>query len=602
MELPPGPCDDPRGWDDDSEPDPDPDPDAQAEAYVARVLSPPKSGVAPPRASLLPTPAPSPGALEPRTGPRVPAVGAPGLLSLPPELLLEICAYLDARLVLHVLPRVCHALRDLVRDHVTWRLRAQRRVRAPYPVVEEEDFDWPAACIELEQHLSRWAEDGRRAEYFCLADGHFASIDSVLLLQGGTLCLSGSRDRNVNLWDLRQLGTEPSRVLVKALGTQQNSTHKGWVWSLAAQDHRACSGSWDSTVKLWDMAADGQQFGEIKGKAAVLCLSYLPDILVAGSYDKRVTIYDPRGGPSRPGPAAEPAAALERGAGAAGRRAAHHLVQRGPHPGGVRPPRQQRPAAAAAGLLLPALHVLPGAAALGRRQPGPAARLCQPRRLLPACSVLRRGPQVPDHRDQALAGRAVHHVHRQDDPGARAHRPAEDHLHPEPSQRPQRDLRGGQPGGGRLRGPVAGSLEAAGVSGPGCVPGLRLSAGTFLPTVGAASAPPPPPPARAPACPAGLGGTENSGRGWMLSLGQAYAAWGGDLGVLAHPRGPPCTLGALIWLRFGQPDLLRRQQSRNKKPMYSAQWAGLGALEVPVCVRVCVCVRVRVCPCKCACL
>uniref|UniRef100_G1TGC0 F-box domain-containing protein n=1 Tax=Oryctolagus cuniculus TaxID=9986 RepID=G1TGC0_RABIT len=128
MELPPGPCDDPRGWDDDSEPDPDPDPDAQAEAYVARVLSPPKSGVAPPRASLLPTPAPSPGALEPRTGPRVPAVGAPGLLSLPPELLLEICAYLDARLVLHVLPRVCHALRDL------------RRVRAPYPVVEGRDF------------------------------------------------------------------------------------------------------------------------------------------------------------------------------------------------------------------------------------------------------------------------------------------------------------------------------------------------------------------------------------------------------------------------------------------------------------------------------
>ncbi|XP_064136828.1 F-box/WD repeat-containing protein 9 isoform X2 [Loxodonta africana] len=162
----------------------------------------------------------------------------------------------------------------------------------------EEDFDWPAACIELEQHLARWAEDGRRAEYFCLADGHFASIDSVLLLQGGALCLSGSRDRNVNLWDLRQLGAEPSRVLVKALGTKQNSTHKGWVWSLAAQDHRVCSGSWDSTVKLWDMAADGQQFGEIKGKAAVLCLSYQPDILVTGTYDKKVTVYDPRAGPT----------------------------------------------------------------------------------------------------------------------------------------------------------------------------------------------------------------------------------------------------------------------------------------------------------------
>jgi len=116
--------------------------------------------------------------------------------------------------------------------------------------------------------------------------------------QGGALCLSGSRDRNVNLWDLRQLGVESSQVLVKALGTEKNSTHKGWVWSLAALDHRVCSGSWDSTVKLWDMAADGQQFGEIKGKAAVLCLSYRPDILVTGTYDKKVTVYDPRVGPA----------------------------------------------------------------------------------------------------------------------------------------------------------------------------------------------------------------------------------------------------------------------------------------------------------------
>ncbi|XP_060038437.1 F-box/WD repeat-containing protein 9 [Erinaceus europaeus] len=178
-----------------SDPEPDPDPDAQAEAYVARVLSPPAPGRSPPRAPRPPAAAvpPLPGASEAaRAASRGPAAGAaagaPGLLSLPPELLLEICAYLDARLLLGVLPRVCRALRDLLRDPVTWRLRVQRRVRSRYP-------------------------------------------------------------------------------------------------------------AWDSTVKLWDMAADGQQFGEIKDKAAVLCLSYLPDILVTGTYNKKVTIYDPRAGP-----------------------------------------------------------------------------------------------------------------------------------------------------------------------------------------------------------------------------------------------------------------------------------------------------------------
>ncbi|XP_042305248.1 F-box/WD repeat-containing protein 9 isoform X2 [Sceloporus undulatus] len=291
-----------QGSDDDLDTENSPDPDAQAQEYVDRVLGSPRQ---PSQASkCLPPESLSIGdrsqLLENRSPPldlkRSPVSDetASGLLSLPLELILKICSYLQARFVLGVLPLVCKTLRDIVQDEVTWRIRLLKKIGSCYPVVEDDDFNWPAACIDLEEHLQQWAENGRDIDYFSLTEGHFASVDSVLLIQGGDLCVSGSRDRNVVLWDLRQLGRAHEKVLVKTLGTERNGTHKGWVWSLASRDDHVCSGSWDSTVKLWDMAAEGQQFDEIRATAAVLCLAYLPDILVTGTYDKKVSVYDPR--------------------------------------------------------------------------------------------------------------------------------------------------------------------------------------------------------------------------------------------------------------------------------------------------------------------
>ncbi|XP_022608157.1 F-box/WD repeat-containing protein 9 [Seriola dumerili] len=133
-------------------------------------------------------------------------------------------------------------------------------------------------------------------ECITLPSGHIAQVNSVLLVGGeGTVCATGSRDWNVKLWDL-QAG--PSGTLLHTLGGQGDfSTHRGWVWCLASQESQEsllASGGFDSTVRLWDLQAGGAERGLIRAGAAVLCLSCQTDVLLAGTFDKRVSMYDTR--------------------------------------------------------------------------------------------------------------------------------------------------------------------------------------------------------------------------------------------------------------------------------------------------------------------
>uniref|UniRef100_A0A8C3NJP2 Deoxyhypusine synthase n=1 Tax=Geospiza parvula TaxID=87175 RepID=A0A8C3NJP2_GEOPR len=162
---------------------------------------------------------------------------------------------------------------------------------------------------------------------------------------------------------------------------------------------------------------------------------------------------------SRAGPGEQLQAPRQRGAVAGGRRAADRVGQRGPDARGVRSPRRLRAPAPAAGQL-PAVHVLPGLAALGWRQPGPGVFVRQRRRQLPARPVFRRGAPAADHGALALAGLALHHVHGQDAADPRAHGSPPHHLLLDARRCPQRDQRGWRRGGRGLGGTLGRGVEA----------------------------------------------------------------------------------------------------------------------------------------------
>lgn len=146
----------------------------------------------------------------------------------------------------------------------------------------------------MEQHqIPRSPSPPPILDRISLPSKHFARIDTILLMGGNaSICATGSRDRNVHLWDLQSDGGKLRHTFAEH-GTF--STHQGWVWCLVSQGNSLASGAFDSTIRLWDLQACGAESGLIRTGAPVHCLSYQPDVLLAGTVDRKVNMYDPRG-------------------------------------------------------------------------------------------------------------------------------------------------------------------------------------------------------------------------------------------------------------------------------------------------------------------
>jgi WD40 repeat protein len=119
--------------------------------------------------------------------------------------------------------------------------------------------------------------------------GHSNSVISVAFSHDGTRVASGSYDSTVKIWDAS------SGTCLKTL-----DGHSGWVSSVAFSHDgtRVASGSDDDTVKIWDASSDAclKTLDGYSSWVSSVAFSHDGTRVASGSYDSTVKIWDASSG------------------------------------------------------------------------------------------------------------------------------------------------------------------------------------------------------------------------------------------------------------------------------------------------------------------
>lgn len=222
----------------------------------------------------------------------------PSLESLPNEILFKIFSLLDAQFVTDVIGKLCTRFALVLGDPSFWKAKLISRWPKPYPVTADEDFNWKEACVEREQHFKQWTNWENEMKCIRVTDAHIGLIHSVLLINGGSSCVTGSRDRDLKIWDVRDQDTpaEGHNLLLHSVPV----AHDGWIWALHCVGNTLHTSSFDSTFKSWDLECGLSALNSFLVRAPVTTICSSDGELVLGCCDGTIYRYDLRepGGPS----------------------------------------------------------------------------------------------------------------------------------------------------------------------------------------------------------------------------------------------------------------------------------------------------------------
>ncbi|CAK1540218.1 unnamed protein product [Leptosia nina] len=240
--------------------------------------------------------------LNPSSADEIYKAAEPTLSDMPVEIILKICSFLDSHFLKYTFSKVCTRFENILADDHLWKYWVQNKVNGCFPalphlkIYEDVQIDWEEVCVEIDTEKKKWSDVQNTTKHIIAKDIHYASVDAVLLLNKGEICVSGGRDRSLAMWNVLEMSTSADIKPMKI----RHDAHAGWVWDLAA-DNTDCattvySASWDNTVKAWDITSDLTCVETFKCGMSALSVVATDNIAMAGLYSNKVLSFDIRSG------------------------------------------------------------------------------------------------------------------------------------------------------------------------------------------------------------------------------------------------------------------------------------------------------------------